>query len=141
RLDIRRIENLKQGDQIYGARCRVKVVKNKVAPPYRQAVFDMIHGHGVSREGCLLDMGVESGLVEKSGSWLLYKGERLGQGRDNAKANLLADAKTAGELEKALREKFLVGGVLAQAGAVPQEEDGEGSKTAPKAAKKTPVHG
>ncbi len=140
RLDIRRIENLKQGDQIYGARCRVKVVKNKVAPPYRQAVFDMIHGHGVSREGCLLDMGVESGLVEKSGSWLLYKGERLGQGRDNAKANLLADAKTAGELEKALREKFLVGGVLAQAGAVPQEEDGEGSKTAPKAGKKTPVH-
>jgi recombination protein RecA len=107
RLDIRRIENLKQGDEVYGARCRVKVVKNKVAAPYRQAVFDMIHGHGVSREGCILDMGVESGIIEKSGAWLLYKGERLGQGRDNAKATLQGTPALADELEKALREKYL----------------------------------
>jgi recombination protein RecA len=107
RLDIRRIENLKQGDEVFGARCRVKVVKNKVAPPYRQAVFDMIHGHGVSREGCLLDMGVEAGIIEKSGSWMIYNGERLGQGRDNAKASLQGNPAIAAELEKALRAKYI----------------------------------
>jgi recombination protein RecA len=107
RLDIRRIENIKQGDEIVGARCRVKVVKNKVAAPYRQAVFDMIHGHGISRDGCIIDMGVESGLIEKSGSWLLYNGERLGQGRDNAKATLQGTPKLADELEAALRAKYL----------------------------------
>ncbi|MFA5140133.1 MAG: recombinase RecA [Elusimicrobiota bacterium] len=108
RLDIRRVENLKDGDLVYGMRCRVKVVKNKVAPPYRQATFDMIHGKGISREGCLVDMAQESGIVEKSGSWLLYKGERLGQGRENAKAFLRDSPKLAEELEKALRAKFLV---------------------------------
>ncbi|HAH08061.1 MAG TPA: recombinase RecA [Elusimicrobia bacterium] len=107
RLDIRRIENLKQGDEIVGSRCRVKVVKNKVAAPYRQAVFDMIYGHGTSREGCILDMGVDGGLIEKSGSWLLYNGERLGQGRDNAKATLQGAPKLADEIEKALRAKYL----------------------------------
>ncbi|MBI5244551.1 MAG: recombinase RecA [Elusimicrobia bacterium] len=107
RLDIRRIESIKQGDEVVGSRCRVKVVKNKVAAPYRQAVFDMIHGHGTSREGCILDMGVESGLIEKSGSWLLYKNERLGQGRDNAKATLQGNPALADELEKALRAKYL----------------------------------
>ena len=72
RLEIRRIENIKEGDVVVGARARVKVVKNKVAPPYRVAEFEMIHGYGVSREGCLIDMGVEGQLVEKSGSWFLY---------------------------------------------------------------------
>ncbi len=108
RMDIRRIENLKQGDVVYGARCRVKVVKNKVAPPYRQAVFDMIHGYGISKEGCLLDMGAESGIVEKSGSWFLFNGERIGQGRENAKATLRDNTAMAAALEKVLREKFLV---------------------------------
>ncbi|MBI3297598.1 MAG: recombinase RecA [Elusimicrobia bacterium] len=108
RLDIRRIENLKQGDVIYGARCRVKVVKNKVAPPYRQAVFDMIHGYGISKEGCLVDMGVEAGLLEKSGAWFIFNGERIGQGRENAKAHLRDNLPAAEALEKALREKFLV---------------------------------
>ncbi|MFC1679407.1 recombinase RecA [Elusimicrobiota bacterium] len=108
RLDIRRIENLKKGDVFFGMRCRVKVVKNKVAPPYRQALFDMIHGYGISREGCILDMGVEAGLIEKSGSWYLYKGDRLGQGRENAKAFLRDSPKAAEELEKCLREKCLV---------------------------------
>jgi len=118
RLDIRRIENLKQGEEVVGARCRVKVVKNKVAAPYRQAVFDMIHGHGTSREGCILDLGVESGLIEKSGSWLLYKGEHLGQGRDNAKAALQGNPALADELESALRSKYL-------AVPVPQAPGGE----------------
>ena len=108
RMEIRRIENIKEGDVVVGARARVKVVKNKVAPPYRTAEFEMIHGFGVSREGCLIDMGVEGGIVEKSGAWFLYDGERLGQGRENAKAYLKHHAPTAEKLEKALRAKFLV---------------------------------
>ena len=108
RLEIRRIENIKEGDVVVGARARVKVVKNKVAPPYRTAEFEMIHGFGVSREGCLIDLGVEGQLVEKSGSWFLYDGERLGQGRENAKAYLKHHANVAEKLEKALREKYLV---------------------------------
>jgi recombination protein RecA len=108
RLDIRRIENIKEGDVVVGARARVKIVKNKVAPPYRTAEFEMVHGYGVSREGCLVDMGVEAQLVEKSGSWFLYDGERLGQGRENAKAFLKQFPATAEKLEKALRAKYLV---------------------------------
>ncbi len=108
RLEIRRIENIKEGDVVVGARARVKIVKNKVAPPYRTAEFEMIHGFGVSREGCLIDLGVEAAIVEKSGSWFLYDGERLGQGRENAKAYLKHHANVAEKLEKALREKYLV---------------------------------
>ncbi len=108
RLDIRRIENLKKGDVFFGARCRVKVVKNKVAPPYRQALFDMIHGYGISHEGCLLDMGVEHGLIEKSGSWFLRGETRLGQGRDNSKSYLQQNPKLAQEIEKELRDKVLI---------------------------------
>ncbi len=108
RLEIRRIENIKEGDVVVGARVRVKVVKNKVAPPYRTAEFEMIHGYGVSKEGCLVDMGAESGVLEKSGSWYLYDGERLGQGRENAKAYLKQHADVSLKLEKALRAKFLV---------------------------------
>jgi recombination protein RecA len=120
RLDIRRIENIKEGDQVTGMRVRVKVVKNKVAPPYRTAEFEMMHGYGASHEGCLIDMGVESQLLEKSGSWFLYQGERLGQGRENAKAYLKANADAAGRIEKALREKFCgIGGVVEAAPAEP----------------------
>lgn len=108
RLEIRRIENIKEGDVVVGARARVKVVKNKVAAPYRTAEFEMIHGFGVSREGCLVDLGVEGGLVEKSGSWFLYDGERLGQGRENAKAYLKHHTAVAAKLEQALRDKYLV---------------------------------
>jgi len=108
RLDIRRIENIKEGDVIVGMRTRVKVVKNKLAPPYRTAEFEMIHGYGASREGCLIDMGVEAQVIEKSGSWYIYKGERLGQGRDNAKSTLKHNQEMAAQIEKALRDKFLV---------------------------------
>ncbi len=115
RLEIRRIENIKEGDVVVGARARVKVVKNKVAAPYRTAEFEMIHGFGVSREGCLVDLGVEGGIVEKSGSWFLYEGERLGQGRENAKAYLKHHTETGVKLEKALRDKYLVMPVATEA--------------------------
>ncbi|MBI4678598.1 MAG: recombinase RecA [Elusimicrobia bacterium] len=134
RLDIRRIENIKDGDTVVGARIRVKVVKNKVAPPYRAAEFEMIHGFGVSREGCLLDMAVESQVVDKSGSWFLYKGARLGQGREAAKTFLKADPQTAGEIEKTLRAKFLVAGAE---GAEPAKTGGPEGGSAAGEPKKT----
>jgi recombination protein RecA len=115
RLDIRRIENIKQGDVVVGMKTRVKVVKNKMAPPYRAAEFEVIHGFGVSREGCLLDMGVEAGIVEKTGSWLLYKNERLGQGRENAKDFLKNAPNVAEEIEKALKAKYLIPPGVAEA--------------------------
>jgi len=135
RMDIRRIENLKNGDTVYGARTKVKIVKNKVAPPYRVAQFDMIHGKGVSREGCLLDLGTELGIVEKSGSWFLYNGERLGQGRENACAFLKDSPQTAGEIEKALRAKYLV-----SSAATPEpEKDEAAEEKAPVAAAPAPA--
>jgi recombination protein RecA len=106
RLDIRRIESVKSGDQVIGNRVRVKVVKNKVAPPFRQAEFEMYYGEGVSREGCLLDVGVEAGTIEKTGSWFLWDNERLGQGRDNARAFLKEHPDMADKLEALLREKY-----------------------------------
>jgi recombination protein RecA len=85
RLDIRRIESLKDGAEVVGNRTRVKVVKNKVAPPFKQAEFDIMYGKGISREGSLLDIGVDLGIVKKSGAWYTYEGEQLGQGKENAK--------------------------------------------------------
>ena len=85
RLDIRRIAAIKDGDQVVGNRTKVKVVKNKLASPFREAEFDIIYGEGVSREGDLIDLGVANNVIEKSGSWLSYKGDRIGQGRGNAK--------------------------------------------------------
>jgi recombination protein RecA len=108
RLDIRRIETIKQGDVAVGSKVRVKVVKNKVAPPYRMAEFEMIYGKGFSREGELVDMGLQAGVLERSGTWYLYKGDRLGQGRENAKAFLADSPNVAKEIEDALRAKFLV---------------------------------
>jgi recombination protein RecA len=106
RLDIRRIEAVKAGDVVVGSRVRVKVVKNKVAPPFRQAEFEMYYGEGVSREGCLLDVGVDAGVLEKSGSWYLWKEERLGQGRDNARTYLKEHPELANKLETELRKKY-----------------------------------
>jgi recombination protein RecA len=85
RLDIRRIAAIKDGDTVTGNRTKIKVVKNKVAPPFREAEFDIIYGEGVSREGDLLDLGVSNNVIEKSGSWFSYKGERIGQGRENVR--------------------------------------------------------
>ncbi|MEJ2867952.1 recombinase RecA [Actinomycetospora sp. OC33-EN08] len=109
RLDIRRIETLKDGTDAVGNRTRVKVVKNKVAPPFKQAEFDMIYGHGISKEGSLIDVGVEQGLVRKSGAWYTYDGDQLGQGKENARKFLKENPDVAGEIEKRIKEKLGVG--------------------------------
>jgi recombination protein RecA len=107
RLDIRRIGSIKKGDEVIGSETRVKVVKNKVAPPFKQAEFDILYGEGISRAGELLDLGVREGLVEKSGAWFSYKGERIGQGRDNAREYLKEHPTVAGEIEAALRARLI----------------------------------
>ncbi|MDA8132667.1 MAG: recombinase RecA [Elusimicrobia bacterium] len=107
RMDIRKIETIKKAEVVTGARIRVKVVKNKVAPPYRQAEFEMVNGEGISTEGCLLDMGVECGLLEKSGTWYIYKSDRIGQGRDNAKDYLRLHQDVSKEIETELRARFM----------------------------------
>ncbi|HKJ04328.1 MAG TPA: recombinase RecA [Geopsychrobacteraceae bacterium] len=106
RLDIRRIAALKQGQDVIGGRTRVKVVKNKVAPPFKQAEFDIMYGTGISREGDLLDLGVENDIIEKSGAWFSYNGERVGQGRENSKIYLQENPDIADEIDTKLRERF-----------------------------------
>jgi recombination protein RecA len=107
RLDIRRIEAIKDGQEVIGSRVRVKVVKNKVAPPFKQAEFDILFNEGISRIGEILDLGVEKGVVEKSGAWYTYKGERIGQGREQAKASLKGNPAMAREIEDRVREAAL----------------------------------
>ena len=109
RLDIRRIESIKDGAEVVGNRVRVKVVKNKVAPPFRQAEFDIAFGRGISREGSLLDMAVELGLVKKSGAWFTYEGEQLGQGRENVKNFLLESPELMIELNERVRQAAGIG--------------------------------
>ncbi len=106
RLDIRRIGSVKKGDEIVGNQTRIKVVKNKMAPPFKQVVTEILYGEGISREGELIDMGVEAKLVEKSGAWYGYNGERIGQGKENARQFLKDNPALAVQLEAALREKF-----------------------------------
>jgi recombination protein RecA len=107
RLDIRRIGALKNGEEVIGNSTRVKVVKNKVAPPFREAEFEILYGYGISREGELIDMAVNNGMIDKSGSWYAYKGERIGQGKDNARTFLQQNPKIADDLTVALRAKLL----------------------------------
>src|SRR5450432_1654742 len=104
RLDIRRIQAIKEGDKVVGSRTRAKVVKNKVAAPFREAEFDILYGEGVSREGDLIDLGVTSGLLERSGTWISYKTERLGQGRDNARLFLKENKDICAKIEHDLRK-------------------------------------
>ena len=106
RLDIRKTENLKQDGEVFGNRVRVKVVKNKVAPPFREAEFDIIYGKGISKSGNILDLGVNLDIVEKSGSWFAYEGTRIGQGRENAKRYLEDNPAVMEEVEKKVRAKF-----------------------------------
>ncbi|HEY0118197.1 MAG TPA: recombinase RecA [Cellulomonas sp.] len=109
RLDIRRIETLKEGQEAVGNRTRVKVVKNKMAPPFKQAEFDILYGVGISREGSLIDMGVEHGFVRKSGAWFTYEGDQLGQGKENARQFLRDNPDLADELDKKIKEKLGIG--------------------------------
>jgi recombination protein RecA len=138
RVDIRRIQAIKEGDRVVGSRTRAKVVKNKVAAPFREAEFDIIYGEGVSREGDLIDLGVTKGLLEKSGTWISYKNERLGQGRENARVFLKENADIRGKIEHELRKQL---GLLAHP-AVTAEGNGkpspEAQKLAAEAAKQPP---
>jgi len=106
RIDIRRVQAIKEGDVVVGSRTRAKVVKNKVAAPFREAEFDIVYGEGISREGDLIDLGVDMGLVEKSGTWLSFGGERMGQGRENARSFLKENKDIRDKLENALRKKL-----------------------------------
>ena len=106
RLDIRKIENIKTDGEVTGARARVKVIKNKVAPPFREAEFDIVYGKGISKEGNILDLAVNLNLVEKSGAWFSYKGEKIGQGRENAKLYIKENKDVAKELEEKIRDNF-----------------------------------
>ena len=119
RLDVRRIETLKDGGEAVGNRTRVKVVKNKVAPPFKQAEFDIVYGQGISREGSLIDVGVEQGLVKKSGAWYTYDSDQLGQGKENARTFLRDNPDLANELEKRILEKLGVGAQLSDEAIVP----------------------
>jgi recombination protein RecA len=115
RLDVRRIETLKDGTEMVGNRTRCKVVKNKVAPPFKQAEFDIMYGQGISREGGLIDVGVEAGLVRKAGAWYTYEGDQLGQGKENSRAFLRDNPDLANELEKKILEKLGVGPTVDEA--------------------------
>jgi recombination protein RecA len=112
RLDVRRIETLKDGSDPVGNRVRIKVVKNKMAPPFRQCDVDLLFGQGISREGGLIDIGVEHGLVRKSGAWYTYEGDQLGQGKENARAVLRDNPDLADEIEKKIKEKLGIGATL-----------------------------
>src|SRR5690606_22481365 len=121
RLDVRRIETLKDGQEMVGNRTRVKVVKNKVAPPFKQAEFDIMYGQGISREGGLIDVGVETGLIRKAGAWYTYDGDQLGQGKENARNFLRDNPDLADELEKKILEKLGIGPTLEDETPVPVE--------------------
>jgi recombination protein RecA len=123
RLDVRRIETLKDGTDAVGNRTRVKVVKNKVSPPFKQAEFDILYGKGISKEGSLIDMGVDQGFIRKSGSWFTYEGEQLGQGKENARSFLMENADVANEIEKKIKEKLGIGAVVTDDDVLPAPVD------------------
>lgn len=125
RMDIRRIGAIKKGDEVVGNETRVKVVKNKMAPPFRQAEFEILYGEGISREGELIELGVKQGLVEKSGAWYSYNGERIGQGKDNVRNHLKAHPEIIEALDSTLREQLLKKPERPEADVVDAPEEGE----------------
>jgi recombination protein RecA len=131
RVDIRRIQSIKEGDRVVGSRTRGKVVKNKVAAPFREAEFDIIYGEGVSKEGDLLDLGVTRNVLEKSGTWISYKGERLGQGRENARQFLKEHVDVRDKIEHELRKVLGIAGPVSENGKKPAADE---EKPAAKAA-------
>src|SRR5215813_10211305 len=126
RLDIRRIGAIKHGDEVIGSRTKVKVVKNKVAPPFREAEFDILYGVGISKEGELIDLGAENGIIEKAGAWYAFEGERIGQGRENARDFLRDHPDVAAAIEAKVREKFGIKSGNGAPGAAP-EDNGAGA--------------
>ncbi|MCQ2528162.1 MAG: recombinase RecA [Saccharofermentans sp.] len=106
RLDVRKTETLKNGTEVIGNHVRVKIVKNKVAPPFKEAEFDILYGHGISKEGCIIDLAVENNIIEKSGSWFAYKGNKIGQGKDNARQYLLDNPDVRDEIEQLIRDSY-----------------------------------
>ena len=125
RIDIRKSEAIKEGKEIVGNRTKIKIVKNKVAPPFRSCVVDMLYGEGISREGELLDMAVEQDIVQKAGSFYSYKGERIGQGRDNARKYFQDHPDAFDAVEAKIRESFKSGGIEAPLEAGPMVDDDE----------------
>ena len=123
RIDVRRIETLKDGSDAVGNRTRAKIVKNKVAPPFKQAEFDIVYGQGISREGSLIDVGVEQSIIRKSGAWYTYEGDQLGQGKENARSFLRDNPDLADEIEKKIKEKLGVGAKLDEEQVVPAPVD------------------
>jgi recombination protein RecA len=116
RLDIRRIGQIKERDEVVGNQTRVKVVKNKVAPPFKQVMFDILYGEGISREGEIIDLGVQQGVIEKSGAWYSYDGSRIGQGKDNVRSFLKENRDMAAAIEDKIRAILLPGPEPANAG-------------------------
>ncbi len=133
RLDIRRIGTIKKGDEAIGNETKVKVVKNKVSPPFKTAEFDILFGEGISREGEVIDMGVTAKIVDKSGAWYAYNGEKIGQGRDNAREFLRENPELSREIENKVRESLGIPLLAADAGSEP--EKAEKPAKAPKADK------
>jgi len=114
RMEVRKSEVLKQGEDTFGNRTKVKVVKNKVAPPFKQAEFDIIYGEGISQEGCVLDLGVDEGIIQKSGAWFSYGTERLGQGRENAKQFLREHPEILKDIERQIKQKYNINTSVAE---------------------------
>lgn len=123
RLDVRRIETLRQGNEMYGNRTRVRVVKNKVAPPFKQAEFDIIYGEGISKEGSILDIAVDGGIVDKSGSWYSYGDTRLGQGRENVRQFLKENTELLSDIENKVRAELEIEGISAAESDSDEEEE------------------
>ncbi len=140
RVDIRRIQAIKEGDKVVGSRTRAKVVKNKVAAPFREAEFDILYGEGISREGDLVDLGVEKGVLEKSGTWISFGGERMGQGRENARVFLKENTDIRDKLENTLRKKLEIP-VPGNAGAAPGPNGHAASASAEKPQAKSAAAG
>jgi len=135
RVDIRRIATLKEGDKVIGNRVKVKIVKNKMAPPFRLAQFDIIYGEGISKEGDLVDCGLDAGLIEKAGTWYSYKGERIGQGRESVKKLLKENKELAAQLDTEIRKEV---GLLPSEEADEKDSEKVAEEAAEKAAEKTP---
>jgi recombination protein RecA len=141
RVDIRRIQAIKEGDKVVGSRTRAKIVKNKVAAPFREAEFDIIYGEGISREGDLIDLGVDKGVLEKSGTWISFGTERMGQGRENARTFLKENRDIRDKLENVLRKKMEIPipGATNGAPAAASGANGHAAASAPAQAEKPPM--